>query len=323
MKIGLTTSLPIEVIYASNNIPIDLNNILVTGDAEKSVTFAEHKGFPRNICAWIKGLYSIALESGIAELIGVVEGDCSNTHSLMSVLKSEGLLVSSFSFPYNRERESLEREILAFADHYKVSLAEIYRVKADLDRIRQKLIILDELTYRDNKVRGFENHLWLVSSSDFNSDYHKYERELDLFLQEAVLRQPRKNEIRLAFLGVPPIITDLYNTLEELGARVVFNEVQRQFAMPYLEANIVDQYLKYTYPYDVEFRIKDILIELEKREIDAVISYTQSFCHRQIDNILLKKHINLPILLLEGDRPGLLDERTKLRIESFLEMLGN
>ncbi len=323
MKIGLTTSLPIEVIYASNNIPIDLNNILVSGDAEKSVTYAEKKGFPRNICAWIKGLYTVAIESNIDELIGVVEGDCSNTHSLMSVLKSEGLAVSSFSFPYNRERASLTREIEAFANHYNVSMEEVYQTKIVLDKIRKKLIRLDELTYLENKVRGVENHIWLVSSSDFNSDYRKFDKELTDFLQEVEQRTPRRNELRIAYLGVPPIITDLYDTLEDLGARVVYNEVQRQFAMPYLEKDIVEQYLRYTYPYSVEFRIDDILVELEKRKIDAVISYTQSFCHRQIDNILLKKHINLPILVLEGDRPGVLDERTKLRIESFLEMLDN
>jgi benzoyl-CoA reductase/2-hydroxyglutaryl-CoA dehydratase subunit BcrC/BadD/HgdB len=321
MKIGLTTSLPIEVIYASNNIPIDLNNILVSGNAEESVAFAEKKGFPRNICAWIKGLYTIALESGIDELIGVVEGDCSNTHSLMSVLKSEGISVSSFSFPYNRDRASLKREIESFAAHYNVKMEEVKETKKILDKIRKKLIKLDELTYLDNKVTGFENHLWLVSSSDFNSDYQKFDSELTQFLLEAERRAPRKNELRIAFLGVPPIITDIYDTLEELGARVVYNEVQRQFAMPYLETELVDQYLRYTYPYNVEFRLEDILLELEKREIDAVISYTQSFCHRQIDNILLKKHIKLPILVLEGDRPGKLDERSKLRIESFLEML--
>ncbi len=323
MKIGLTTSLPIEVIYASNNIPIDLNNILVSGNAEKSVTYAEKSGFPRNICAWIKGLYSVALDSGIDELVGVVEGDCSNTHSLMSVLKSEGIAVSSFSFPYNREKESLKREIESFAKHYNVSMEEVYRTKIKLDEIRKKLIRLDELTYLENKVTGLENHIWLVSSSDFNGDYEKFDKELTDFIQEAEKRNTRKNELRIAYLGVPPIITDLYSTFEELGARVVFNEVQRQFAMPYLEKDIVQQYHRYSYPYSVEYRIEDILLELEKRKIDAVISYTQSFCHRQIDNILLKKHINLPILVLEGDRPGKLDERTKLRIESFLEMLEN
>jgi len=91
--------------------------------------------------------------------------------------------------------------------------------------------------------------------------------------------------------------------------------------MPYLEENLVDQYLKYTYPYSIFDRLEDIKIEIEKRKLDAVISYSQSFCHRQIDNILIKKYVDVPVLTIEGDQPGELDARTKLRIESFLDML--
>ncbi len=321
MKIGMTTSLPIEVIFASGHIPIDLNNIFVTGDSKRLVSEAENYGFPRNICAWIKGLYTTAIETHIDELIGVVQGDCSNTHSLMSVLSDNGLKINSFSFPYSRNREELEKEINRFASYYNVTMNEVNDVKRDLDKIREKLVTLDKLTYQENKVSGFENHLWLVSSSDFNSDYRKYDEELDKFISEVKERKARKDDVRLAFLGVPPINTDIYSLLEELGGRVVFNEVQRQFSMPYLHENIIDQYLDFTYPYDINFRIKDIQKELENRQIDAVISYTQSFCHRQIDNIILRKYIKQPILLIEGDKPGALDERTKLRIESFMEML--
>ena len=321
MNVGITTSLPIEVIYASKNVPIDLNNIFVLEESEQKVETAEKRGFPRTVCAWIKGIYTTAIESNIDELIGIVEGDCSNTHSLMSVLEDDGINVSSFSFPYGREKDSLRAEINSFAKHFNVTMEEVLLMKKRLDRIRKKLVTLDEYTYKDNLVTGLENHIWLVSSSDFNGDYEKYEAELDQFLIEVEKRTAKKSELRLAFLGVPPIITDIYDYFEEHGARVVFNEVQRQFAMPYLETDIVEQYSRYTYPYDIEFRLKDILAELKERKIDAVISYTQSFCHRQIDNIMLKKYIDLPMILIEGDRPGKLDERTKLRIESFLEML--
>jgi benzoyl-CoA reductase/2-hydroxyglutaryl-CoA dehydratase subunit BcrC/BadD/HgdB len=102
---------------------------------------------------------------------------------------------------------------------------------------------------------------------------------------------------------------------------VVFNEVQRQFAMPYLAEDMTEQYLRYTYPYDIFYRLADIRQELSTRNVDGVISYAQSFCHRQIDGILIKKAIDLPILTVEGDAPGKLDARTRLRIESFLDML--
>ena len=52
-----------------------------------------------------------------------------------------------------------------------------------------------------------------------------------------------------------------------------------------------------------------------------MIHYTQTFCYRQIYDILLRKNLPVPILTLEGDRPGPLDSRTSLRIETFIQML--
>lgn len=321
MKIGFTTSFPIEIVYAAGHIPVDLNNVFVTGSANDFIESAEFQGYPRNICSWIKGMYSVARETDIDVVVGVVEGDCSNTHSLMATLADEGIEIIPFSFPFSKDRTLLEREITKLEKHFEVEHSAVIKWKKRLDKIRKKLITLDELTYKENKVTGFENHLWLVNSSDFNGDPDDFERRLDQFLSEAVTREPQKAEFRFALLGVPPIITDLYEYMEEMNCQIVFNEVQRQFSMPHLEENIIDQYLSYTYPYSIFDRLNDIKPELEKRNIDAVLSYSQSFCHLQIDTMIIKKHLDYPVLTVEGDQPGKLDARTKLRIESFLDML--
>jgi len=321
MKIGFTTSFPVEVVFAAGHIPLDLNNIFITENSQEFVEAAEFNGFPRNICAWIKGLYSVALQTGIDAVVGVTQGDCSNTHSLMSTLSDKDLEVIPFSFPYNKDRDFLKNEIAKLESFFQVSHNKVQEVKKQLDLIRRKLIILDELTWKDNKVSGLENHLWLVNSSDFNGDPVDFENRLDLFLEEAAERKPFKSQYRFAYLGVPPIISDLYDFLMENEVNVVFNEIQRQFSMPYLHEDLFEQYLNYTYPYSVYDRLKDIGPQLSKRKIDGVLSYSQAFCHRQIDNILLKKYIDLPYLTIEGDQPGELDARTKLRIESFLDML--
>ena len=321
MNIGFTTSFPVEIVFAAGHKTIDLNNIFVTGNARKFVEEAEFEGYPRNICSWIKGMYSVALTSEIDAVIGVVEGDCSNTHSLMETLKDKNVEVIPFSFTYNRDRKELEAEINKLEEYFQVEHSDVLKVKKRLDEIRKKLIRLDELTWKENKVTGLENHLWLVNSSDFNSNPDDFEKRLDTFLMETEDRNPIKTDFRLGFLGVPPIITDFYDFLLEHKTNIVFNEIQRQFSMPYLEENLVDQYLKYTYPYSIFDRLEDIKIEIEKRKLDAVISYSQSFCHRQIDNILIKKYVDVPVLTIEGDQPGELDARTKLRIESFLDML--
>lgn len=321
MKIGFTTSFPIEIVYAAGHIPIDLNNIFVMGDAQGFVESAEFAGYPRNICSWIKGMYSVARDTDIDAVVGVVEGDCSNTHSLMATLQDEGIEVIPFSFPFSRDRELLKREFEKLENYFQVDHEKVLQLKKRLDLIRKKLCYLDKLTYKENKVTGLENHVWLVNSSDFNGNPDDYENRLDKFIAEAEKRDPIKAEFRFALLGVPPIISNLYEYLSEMNCQVVFNEVQRQFSMPYLEEDIYQQYLSYTYPYSIFHRLDDIEPELEKRNVDAVISYSQSFCHLQIDTMIIKKHLDYPVLAVEGDQPGQLDARTKLRIESFLDMI--
>ena len=117
-----------------------------------------------------------------------------------------------------------------------------------MNKIRDKLKRLDQLSFRENVVSGLENHLHLVASSDFNGDPEQFEADLDLFLSRAQARTPGNDTIRLGYLGVPPIFNGFYEFMEEKEARVVFNEVQRQFSMPSEREDIVDQYLEYTYP---------------------------------------------------------------------------
>lgn len=325
-KVGLTTTVPVEVLLASGVTPVDLNNIFVTSDSSTSlVEEAEIEGFPRNICAWIKGLYGAAMSAGIDTVIGVTEGDCSNTKSLMEVWKSKGVEVIPFGFPQGRSRDAIVKEINHLMDRFSVDLDQVEGVRKALCPVRKKLKRLDELTWKENKVTGFENHLWQVSSSDFNGDPVSFLAELEAFLEEAENREPfLDRELRIGYIGVPPIIEDIYELVEENNARVVYNEVQRAFTMAKKEyGDIYDMYLDFTYPYDLDFRLADIEEAIIERNLDGIIHYTQSFCHRGIEDIVIKSRLKLPVLTIEGDLPGKADARTKLRLESFLDMLSD
>lgn len=57
--VGITSTIPIEIVFAAGYIPIDLNNIFICDRyAYRMVEDAESSGLPRNTCAWIKGIYS-------------------------------------------------------------------------------------------------------------------------------------------------------------------------------------------------------------------------------------------------------------------------
>ncbi len=340
--VGITTTVPIEVLYAAGMTPVDLNNRFITASDPKAlVERAEADGLPRSLCGWIKGLYGVVMTSpDIDPIVGVTQGDCSNTHALMELFERAGRRVVPFAYPYDADREMLALQIDEFARAFGTDAAAAAKTKARLDHIRRKLLLLDEMTWREDRVTGFENHLWLVSASDMNGDPDRFEGELDAFLAGAETRPKRAEPVRLGYLGVPSIMTGLYESLEALGARVVFNEMQRQFAMlpscrtdipvcPPLDrqeclsykGDLVEQYRRYTYPYRVWGRIDDIRREVRARRIAGVIHYVQSFCYRQMEDVILREELGVPVLTLEGDLPGPVDARTQLRIESFVEML--
>jgi benzoyl-CoA reductase/2-hydroxyglutaryl-CoA dehydratase subunit BcrC/BadD/HgdB len=323
-RVGFTTSIPVEILFAGGFTPVDLNNVFI-GSGEPSVYIrqAETDGFPRNCCGWIKGIYGVVLKHDFRRIIAVTQGDCSFTQALMEVLHYRGISVVPFAFPFDRDSDSLSIELSKMANRFGATLPEAQRWKARLDETRRLAHEIDRLTWEEGKVTGEENHLWLVSCSDFDGNPDDYARRAKQFISEASKRPDNKKATPVAFVGVPPIMTGIHACFEEAGARIVFNEVQRQFAMPNLTGSLAEQYLLYTYPYSFFERIKDIKEEVARRGARGIVHYVQSFCFRQIEDILLRAETGVPVLTLEGESPAPVDERTRIRIQAFVEMLGN
>lgn len=323
-KIGLTTTVPVEVLIAAGYTPVDLNNVFVSSkEPMHYIDAAERAGFPKSLCAWIKGIYGVCLEENIGEVVGVIEGDCSNTKALLDVLRLKGVQVHPFAFPQSHTPEAVEAALRQFMADFHVTVQEAEAVRKELRPIRQLAKRIDELTYCDCKASGFENHLYQVSLSDFNGDLKAYEEELKEAVKEIEGRMPAGRKLRLGYIGVPPMTAELYSFAENFDAHFIFNEVQREFTFPREEQaeSLFMQYYDYTYPYDVMFRIKELKEQIKLRKLDAVIHYTQAFCYRAVEDIVLKSHLDIPVLNIEGDKQSKLDARTKLRLEAFLDML--
>ncbi len=321
--IGFTSSIPVEIIYAAGLVPCDLNNLFIADNQPGLlIERAEEAGFPATSCAWIKGIYATVKKHGIKQVVAVVSGDCSSTHALAEVLEHEGVEIIPFAFPLDRDPQAMRTALADFRRALGVADDKVKTCKQELDAIRRQLEELDLLTWREGQVSGEENHRWLVSASDFGGDPQAFSRELDDFLRTARQRRPRPAGLRLGVIGVPTIIGNFYPVMEELGGNIVFNEVQRQFSMPDAASrDLAAQYLSYTYPYAVRGRIADINREIKRRRLDGIIHYVQSFCFRQIEDIIIKKELPVPVLTVESDRPAPVDGRTITRLETFIEIL--
>jgi len=149
-RVGFTTTIPVEIIFAAGAVPVDLNNIFITHPARREmVQKADLDGYPRNICWWIKGIYGVVLKEGIKEVIAVMQGDCSNTHALAETLMERGVRVIPFSYPYDRDKNLLRREMEHLAEALGVkSWEDIVEWKRRLDEIRRLAHEIDRLTIR-------------------------------------------------------------------------------------------------------------------------------------------------------------------------------
>ena len=321
--IGITTTVPVEVIFAAGFRPLDLNNAFITSaDPARLVEEAEQAGFPLNSCAWNKGIYATARRLGLRRIVGVVQGDCANTHAMMEMLRADGLEVIPFAYPYEPDDDILmDIALNRFAGALATTRSEAERWKARLDEVRRLAGRIDECAWKGNVVSGEELHLWTISCSDFLGEPARYADGARAIIEKSRAREPDTRSLRIALIGIPPICEGFFRFLEEHGARVLFNEIPRQFSMPYETESLREQYGRYTYPYDIFHRLADIKEQITLRRVDGIIHYVQSFCFRQVQDTIVRRELNLPILTLECDRPGPLDMRTETRIEAFLEML--
>jgi benzoyl-CoA reductase/2-hydroxyglutaryl-CoA dehydratase subunit BcrC/BadD/HgdB len=321
--VGFTTTIPVEIIFAGGFIPCDLNNIFITDkNPMHFIERAEKDGFPKSMCNWIKGIYGVIMEEGIETVITVMEGDCSNTQALAEILTYKGIKVIPFSYPYDRDRKVLKREIEKLEHELSVEKKVLIEVEKGIEQARLNLEEIDRMTWQEKVVTGFENHLWLVRASDMLGDYNRYNDMAEAFIETAKTRK-RNDSINIGYIGVPPIFIDLHDAVEENGVHIAFNETQRQFSLPYFsrDMNIVKRYSLYTYPYGIFFRIEDIKREIKRRKIKGLIHYVQAFCYRVMEEVILRDVLGVPFITIEGDLPRKLDSRTKLRLEAFVEML--
>ncbi|UCH78075.1 MAG: 2-hydroxyacyl-CoA dehydratase, partial [Candidatus Coatesbacteria bacterium] len=265
-------------------------------------------------------IYDTARAAGLRRLLVVTGGDCSNAAALGEVWEAEGFDVITFSFPPRPDAAAVAEAVAELAQAVGTTAEAAEAVYRRFAPTRALLAELDELTWREGRVTGRENFDWLLRACDFAPGVETFEAEARTFREEALARPPREAGVRLGLAGVPSINGDLLEYLEELGAAVVYNELPRQFALLGGGDDLAGAYAAYTYPYGVGLRLADLRAEAERRNLHGLVHYVQSFCYRGIHDILLRRELELPILTVEGERPGPLSAQQRLRLETFVDV---
>lgn len=322
-KIGITAQVPIEVLIAAGYWPVDLGNVfLADDDPGRFVQRAEEDGFPIRSCARTKGIYGVCLELGLKTVIGV-EGNCASNTLLLPMLKSQGVRVLSFAYPDQANQLLVQKKLEDLAEQLGTTLHRAESVREELSEARGLALQIDDLTWSEGLVNGWENHKSLLDTSDFSGSHIRYCDEARQLLQMVSQRRPYSGDcVRLAYVGAPALFAwDLYHFLESEGAHVVFNETQRQRAIPNPGQSLAEQYASLTRPYLISHRLRDITAELKARRVDGIIHYNQAFCGRELPAMLLRRTAGMPAITLDGNDEYGLGKRAKVRLRHFLEVV--
>lgn len=307
-KIGITALVPPELIFACAGVPFDVNNFIPAS-----------KKYPKNkLCAWtaIWNEVLVKREIEIDSLIVVAGGDCHNALVDGQKVAMSGIPTHFFFYPFDGDPGYLESQLFRTANFlggvkFPEKFKEIKEIK-DLGRI------IDIKRCR-GKISPGDAFRILVSFSDLAGDLDKFKKTI-LSVGERDI-SPGK---RVALIGVPPIYHDFHDTAQGLGLQIVFDELPYEFIRHdgCDIKGLARDYCDYTFARPLDFRISFLQKELDKRDVDGVIHYTQFACHHTLEDEVLRSELDYPVLTVQGDLPGSTPQQVKLRLEAFGEMLG-
>ncbi len=320
------TTVPLEIFKRFENDAgvrgADANNLFINADSILGIspyqlTLNGEITFPMAYCSWIKGIFSVAhlLHSNnlLAGFIAVELGDCANSKVMAYLIENFSKVIR---FLYFEEKKLLQRELEKFANLFQFSFSELTERWEERNNLRQSLKKA-QATYTEGVANFDDFFVAFLTASDplyFKDDQLKT-------VKIAVENSLPATGKRIAFLGVPPIQSDLWQVLKERDLIVCYFETPEEFALFKEADSIVEQYLLFTYPASYQFRYQEVKKQLKTREIEGIIFYSQDFCYREGEKVLwqeLADELKIPFVHIQHDKPGPTSAQTILRIEAAL-----
>lgn len=306
-KIGITALVPPELLFACRVRPFDVNNIIPGS-----------RKYPRNkLCAWTAIWQEMLTnrEISIDSLIVVAGGDCHNALVDGQKAAMSGISTHFFFYPFDGDPDYLESQLCKIRDFLGSSVfpgapREIKYLKKIGKEIDKKRAC--------GRISSVDAFRVMISFSDLMGDIDRF-KEIIFSIKE----QNYEINTRIALIGVPPIFHDFHEVARSLGLHIVFDELPYEFIRHTgTDVNeMAKDYCDYTFARPLEFRIRFLEKELEKRKIDGIIHYTQFACHHMLEDEIIRSRLDYPVLTIQGDLPGRTPEQIKLRLEAFREVL--
>jgi hypothetical protein len=309
--VGITALVPPEVIYATGDTPLDINNFVPNSNTA-----------PRDkLCAWTAIWRDLALLGKIKmdKLVVVAGGDCNNAIVDGEKLELSGIQTHFFTYPFDGSQGVMKNEILKLLDFlggnldkaFFKTIGDLKKMAREIDKQRVKGVV--------SSSDGFRIE---ISGSDLAGNTELFRNKID-----EVASGPVDHDYRVALLGTPPIYGDFHQFLETLGLHVVYDEMPFEFIRHQGDSldGLAKNYKGYTFARNITYRTDLIKKELKNRKVEGVIHFHQFACHHKLEDPILREIIcreGYPFITIEADLPSKTPQQVMLRMEAFKERLG-
>ncbi|GBE17695.1 2-hydroxyglutaryl-CoA dehydratase, D-component [archaeon BMS3Abin16] len=310
--VGITALVPPEIVYASGNIPVDINN------------FVPRSGVvPRDkLCAWTALWRDLTLMGRIKldKLVVVAGGDCNNALVDGEKIELSGVDTHYFTYPFDGSAKIMRHEIDKLVEFLGGELDESVFNRVTELKSAATAVDSERVSMHINSQDAFEI---MVSGSDLAGSLEDYRKMID-----SVVKKRVDCDFRLALLGTPPIYDGFHEFLDSLGLHIVYDEMPYEFLRLRGDTvkSISESYADYSFARNITHRIKLLKSELKQRGVEGIIHFHQFACHHKLEDPILREALcaeGYPFITIEADLPSKTPQQTRLRIEAFKERLGD
>ncbi len=310
--VGITALVPPEIVFATGNVPIDINNFVPKSNV-----------VPRDkLCAWTALWRDLTLMGKIKldKLVVVAGGDCNNALVDGEKIELSGIDTHYFTYPFDGSPADMKKEIRKLLDFLGGEIDKsVFKL---VSQLKKKAIAIDS-ERSQGQVKSRDGFGIGISGSDLAGSLQRYKEKI-----ETVKRSEVDYDFRLALLGTPPIYNDFHDFLDSMGLHVVYDEMPFEFLRRGGGSinRVAKSYSNYTFARNIAYRIEALKSELEKRNVDGVVHFHQFACHHKLEDPILREALGsegYPFITIEADLPSKTPQQTKLRIEAFKERLGD
>ncbi len=316
---------PIEIIHASNYIPVRL----VTNATQ--FVYSDEVS-PKYICPYLKSTIEFFMKKDLKEKNVIFTDGCDSSRRIYEIYKELGFLNKHFyiKIPFNEKEEDIyflkkEFENLFLYLNYKIDLNKLNESINFYNKGREKIKnLIDKISF--NK-KGLARYL-------LNLLFQTMNIEDFLNIEISFLNGVNKNGGFYLLSTILPL--DFIEYIESLGYEILYDDScfgEKNFSLIELDEkdpiySLSRYYLKRegcVRRREIEEKIKNIIKRFKENDLKGVIIYNLKYCDPLIFYIpLIKEKLKengIPILIIDDDYSLNIKGQIRTRVEAFMEML--